>query len=70
MKSKQPYIIKDKDRQRIMDVTWAAKGDIFRTRKIGVGLRGLTKESWGVQEEMSEEVCRQQEGIGRREIRL
>jgi len=26
-----------------MDVTWAVKGTIFRTREMGVGLRGLTK---------------------------
>jgi len=26
-----------------MDVTWAVKGAIFRTRQMGVGLRGLTK---------------------------
>jgi len=26
-----------------MDVTWAVKGAIFRTKDMGVGLRGLTK---------------------------
>ena len=43
MKSQQPNVIKGKDRRQITDVTWAVKGDIFRTGKIGVGLRGLTK---------------------------
>jgi len=43
MKSKQPYVIKGKDRQRIMDVTWAVKGALFRMRETGVGSRGLTK---------------------------
>jgi len=43
MKSKQPTIIKDKDRQWIIDVTWAVKEDIFRMREMKVELRGLTR---------------------------
>jgi len=43
MKSQRPNVIEGKDRQQIMDVTWAVKGDIFRTREMGVGLRGVMK---------------------------
>ena len=43
MKSKQPYVIQNKDRQQITDVTWAVKGDIFRMREMEVGLRGLAR---------------------------
>jgi len=43
IRSKQSTVIKDKDRSQITDITWAVKGDIFRTREIGVDLRGLTR---------------------------
>jgi len=43
IKSQRPDIIKCKDRWWIMDVTWAIKGDIFKMRKMRVGLRGLVR---------------------------